>query len=163
VTRGRKPLREQNPCHAGVTLSLARSGWRRRSSWRAARCATHAPTSPSSRWRRALHCNLDRRAGPAAQPEARPTAPRTWSRTTRRSPPSTRAGNRKVSPDQVREQLARLHPGTFCLPTVSALQNVFIALGQKQKTGGTDAVLRPRGSRGPKSVGTASRWVPCGR
>jgi hypothetical protein len=38
----------------------------------------------------------------------------------------------KVSPDQVREQLVRSHPGKFCLPGVWALQNVFISLGQKK-------------------------------
>jgi hypothetical protein len=40
--------------------------------------------------------------------------------------------NTKVSPDQVREQLRRSHPGKFCIPGVWALQNAFIALGQKK-------------------------------
>ncbi len=31
--------------------------------------------------------------------------------------------NRQVSPDQVREQLRRRHPGKFCIPGVWALQN----------------------------------------
>jgi hypothetical protein len=55
--------------------------------------------------------------------------------------------NCKVSPDQVREQLARQHPGRFDLPGVWALQNVLIGLGQKKASGGAAAVLQ-RGRRG---------------
>ena len=40
--------------------------------------------------------------------------------------------NSKVLPDQVREQLRRSHPDKFCIPGVWALQNEFIALGQKK-------------------------------
>jgi hypothetical protein len=40
--------------------------------------------------------------------------------------------NSKVSPDKVREQLRRSPPDKFCIPGVWALQNEFIALGQKK-------------------------------
>ena len=53
----------------------------------------------------------------------------------------------KVSPDEVREQLLRLHPGKFCLPGVWALQNVFIALGQKKANCGAGGVHRGRRGR----------------
>ena len=59
--------------------------------------------------------------------------------------------NSKVSPDQVREQLVRLHPDKFCLPGVWALQNCFIALGQKKANGGAGGGVH-RGRRGRASA-----------
>ena len=63
--------------------------------------------------------------------------------------------NSQVSPDQVREQLVRLHPDKFCLPGVWALQNCFIALGQKKANGGAGGGVH-RGR-----VRAARRSVPC--
>ena len=64
--------------------------------------------------------------------------------------------NTKVSPDQVREQLRRSHPGKFCIPGVWALQNEFIALGQKKTAEEEDGVpkraRRGRGSALPADV-----------
>ena len=59
--------------------------------------------------------------------------------------------NSKVSTDEVREQLLRLHPGKFGLPGVWALQNVFIALGQKKANGGAGGGVH-RGRRGRASA-----------
>ena len=63
--------------------------------------------------------------------------------------------NSQVSPDQVREQLVRLHPDKFCLLGVWALQNCFTALGQKKANGGAGGGVH-RGR-----VRAARRSVPC--
>ena len=55
--------------------------------------------------------------------------------------------NTTASPGQVREQLRRSHPGKFCIPGVWALQNAFIALGQK-KNAEEDADVPKRARRG---------------
>ena len=64
--------------------------------------------------------------------------------------------NTTVSPDQVREQLRRSHPGKFCIPGVWALQNAFIALGQQKNVEEEDGVpkraRRGRGSALPADV-----------
>ena len=59
--------------------------------------------------------------------------------------------NTTVSPDQVREQLRRSHPGKFCIPGVWALQNAFIALGQKKNAEEDDDVPK-RARRGRRSA-----------
>jgi hypothetical protein len=61
--------------------------------------------------------------------------------------------NSKVSPDQVREQLRRKHPDKFCIPGVWALQNTFIALGQKKKPAA--GVAGARGRRGRRGRASA--------
>ena len=50
--------------------------------------------------------------------------------------------NTKVLPDQVREQLRQSHPGKFCTSDAWALQNAFIALGQKQNAEEEDGVAK---------------------
>jgi hypothetical protein len=41
--------------------------------------------------------------------------------------------NSKVSPDEVREQLLRLHPGKFCLPGVWAPQNFSLRWARRKQ------------------------------
>lgn len=59
--------------------------------------------------------------------------------------------NTTVSQGQVREQLRRSHPGKFCIPVVWALQNAFIALGQKNNAEEEDGVPK-RARRGRRSA-----------
>jgi hypothetical protein len=63
------------------------------------------------------------------------------------SPRCTNDKNTTVSPDQVRKQLRRSHPGKFCIPGVWALQNALIALGQKKNAEEEDCVPK-RARRG---------------
>ncbi len=67
--------------------------------------------------------------------------------------------NSKVSPDEVREQLLRLHSGKFCLPGVWALQNFSLRWARRKKMAAlvgvrivVGAAVRPR----------CRRSVPCG-
>jgi hypothetical protein len=50
--------------------------------------------------------------------------------------------NTNVSPDQVREQLRQSHPDKFCISGAWALQNAFIALGQKKNAEEEDGVAK---------------------
>ena len=56
--------------------------------------------------------------------------------------------NTTVSPGQMRKQLRRSHPGKFC---IRALQNAFIALGQKNNAEEEDGVPK-RARRGRRSA-----------
>ncbi len=55
----------------------------------------------------------------------------------------------------MREQLRRKRPDKFCMPGVWALQNTFIALGQKKKKKPATGVAGARGRRGRRGRASA--------